>query len=349
MAKEHELEDFRSHGIREPLTTRIASILRAYPDSTQIARELLQNSDDAKSTVQWYLLDHHHHAKLARSNGDAKLKLFHEDLEEYMGPALLAGSDSVFEEKDFLSLKNLASSEKKGDESKIGQMGIGFNSIYHLTDCPSFISGDQLMMIEPHERTFNGVRSEFNEGAVRGNFLKGSQGVKKFPDQLKAFSVLEDIDFTKPYNGTIFRLPLRTPKQAKVSLLSKYSHTPQEILQMLMELKGEALKAILFLKHVQKILIYERKEDQDTPTKLFEIDIVNAAEVGAQRSQLLDDFKNHVQSAGSLDQDAILQCSVRPTFRMTHGDGRITEETWQVTTRIGNIDKTRAAMLKDSN
>jgi len=126
-----------SHGIREPLTTRIAGILRAYPDSTQIAREILQNSDDAGSTVQWYLLDHRDHVKHARrsagtnlgsdSSKDARLRLFHEDLEEYMGPALLAGSDSVFEERDFLSLKNLASSEKRADETKIGQMGIGFN------------------------------------------------------------------------------------------------------------------------------------------------------------------------------------------------------------------------------
>lgn len=116
-----------------------------------------------------------------------------------------------------------------------------------------------------------------------------------------------------------------------------------------MRLKDEALKAILFLKHVQKILIYERKEDQDTPIKLFEIDIVNAAEVGAQRLQLINAFKQHVQSAGSLDQDAVLQCSVRPTFRMAHWGGLTTEETWQITTWIGNIDKTRTAMLEDSN
>ncbi|KAF9271553.1 hypothetical protein BGZ88_005951, partial [Linnemannia elongata] len=128
---------FMSHGIREPLTTRIAGILRAYPDSTQIAREILQNSDDAGSTVQWYLLDHRDHVKHARrstgggldsnSSKDASLRLFHEDLQEYMGPALLAGSDSIFEERDFRSLKNLASSEKRDDDTKIGQMGIGFN------------------------------------------------------------------------------------------------------------------------------------------------------------------------------------------------------------------------------
>jgi hypothetical protein len=132
---------FRSHGIREPLTTRIAGILRAYPDSTQIARELLQNSDDAGSTIQWYLLDHRDHVRHARSTRgefdlpkDAKLQLFHDDLEEFMGPALLAGSDSVFEEKDFRSLKNLASSEKRADETKIGQMGIGFNRCVSLLE-----------------------------------------------------------------------------------------------------------------------------------------------------------------------------------------------------------------------
>jgi hypothetical protein len=119
---------FKSHGIREPLTNRIAGILDEYPDGTQIARELLQNSDDARSTVQWYLLDHRHHGR--NQVGDPKL--FHKDLLEYMGPALLAGSDSLFEEKDFKSMKNLAASEKKTDETKIGQMGIGFNRYVSL-------------------------------------------------------------------------------------------------------------------------------------------------------------------------------------------------------------------------
>jgi len=119
-------KNFSSHGIREPLTNRIAGILDEYPDGTQIARELLQNSDDARSKVQWYFLDHHD--QRGRLSGDSTgLRLFHDDLAEYMGPALLAGSDSLFEEKDFLSMKNLAASEKKNDETKIGQMGIGFN------------------------------------------------------------------------------------------------------------------------------------------------------------------------------------------------------------------------------
>ncbi|KAG0293199.1 hypothetical protein BGZ96_003187 [Linnemannia gamsii] len=412
---------FRSRRVREPLTTRIAGILRAYPDSTQIARELLQNSDDAGATEQWYLLDHRDHAKHARStasdpnsNEDARLRLFHEDLEEYMGPALLAGSDSVFREEDYSSLENLATSEKRDDKTKIGQMGIGFNSIYHLTDCPSMISGDQFMVIEPHERIFNPERSEFSENAVRGSFTEENQGMEEFPDQLKAFSVLKDIDFSKRYDGTIFRFPLRTPEQAKMSKLSKYFRTSKEVLDMLTELKDEALKALLFLKHVQKIVIYERKEDQDKPTKLFEISVVNSSDVALQRSQLFEDFKLQIQlndpiaegdsldkegqsdecdsdeedgssdegdsddedgssdecdsddkdgssdecdsddHDGSVDDDGsvhegkVLECSTRPTYRMTHEDGRTTEETWQVTTRIGNLRNARKSMLTDS-
>lgn len=103
------------------------------------------------------------------------------------------------------------------------------NSIYHLTDCPSFITGDQFMVIEPHERIFNGKRSGFNEGAVLGNFVKDNQGVNDFPDQLRTFSVLEDIDFSKPYPGTIFRFPLRTKEQAEISAISKYAYTPDKV------------------------------------------------------------------------------------------------------------------------
>jgi hypothetical protein len=118
---------------------------------------------------------------------------------------------------------------------------------------------------------------------------------------------------------------------------------------MLTELKDEALKALLFLKNVQKIVIYERKADQDKPTKLFEIEITNATEVAAQRSQLIKDFTRHVRSGDMLDGDEILECATRPMYRMTREDGRTTEETWQVTTRIGNINKARASMLEDSD
>ncbi|KAG0227608.1 hypothetical protein BGX31_006892, partial [Mortierella sp. GBA43] len=325
---------FKSHGIREPLTNRIAGILDEYPDGTQIARELLQNSDDAKSTVQWYLLDHRDHG----CNQAGEPGLFDEGLREYMGPALLAGSDSVFEEKDFTSMKNLAHSEKKNDETKIGQMGIGFNSIYHMTDCPSFISGDQLMIIEPHERIFNGKKSpDLNEGAVRGSFVENNVGLEHFPNQLRTFSVLEDIDFTQPYPGTIFRFPLRTQAQAEISDLSKNAYPAEKAREMLAKLKSEALRGILFLKYIERIEIYEIKEGQDQPSKIFQIEIVNAEEVRSKRQHLLQNLRAHVYPDPSSSRDAILEYSVRPVFKLTQEDGTVTQETWHITTMVGNV------------
>ncbi|KAF9980129.1 hypothetical protein BGZ75_008779 [Mortierella antarctica] len=354
-----KLKGFGSHGIREPLTNRIAGILDEYPDGTQIARELLQNSDDARSTVQWYLLDHRNHLHYPSSPGQGTkntLKLFHEDLEEYMGPALLAGNDSLFEEKDFLSMKNLAASEKRADVTKIGQMGIGFNSIYHLTDCPSFISGEQFMVIEPHERIFNGAHSEFTEGAVKGNYVEEGQGLEHFPDQLKPFAVVEDIDFSKPYPGTVFRFPLRTKAQAETSRLSPYAYPAEkaselDVLEMLLKLKQEALKGLLFLKHLERIVIYERKEMDDAPVKLFEIEILNAKEVREERLRVVSKLKDHIHPTDpdNASKDATLQYTVCPTFRLTEDDGSTVDEQWQITGLVGNVLQAKEEMQEQTD
>ncbi|KAG0364102.1 hypothetical protein BGZ54_007843 [Gamsiella multidivaricata] len=335
------IKGFGGFNIREPLTNRIKGILDEYPDGTQIARELLQNSDDARSKVQWYLLDHHD-----RRPESAGLRLYHQALAEYTGPALLAGNDSLFEEKDFTSMQNLAASEKKTDETKIGQMGIGFNSIYHMTDCPSFISGDQLVVIEPHERIFRDQESGYPQCAVRGQFV---ENLAVFPDQLKLLAALENIDFTKPYPGTIFRFPLRTEAQAKTSRMSGNAYPADKVHDMLMKLKEEALKGILFLKHIERIVIYERKEHEETPTKLFEIEFLNAKEVQQERQRLLANLKEHVYPDPSASRDTILEYSVRPVFKLTQKDGSSTQEIWNITTMVGNVMKAHERMAKLSD
>ncbi|KAF9198469.1 hypothetical protein BGZ59_004606, partial [Podila verticillata] len=189
--------NFVSFRQREPLTCRLAGILKEYPDGTQIARELLQNSEDACSTVQWYLLDHrHHHADPER--------LFDPSMQAYQGPALLAGNDSVFKEGDF--------------------------DVYHMTDIPSFISGDQMTILEPHERVLG--------GGVRGSFINKDRDCS---GQLEPFAAKEKIDFSKPYDGTIFHFPLRTQAQAEVSELSNSAYPAEKVRDMLMNLKNEAI------------------------------------------------------------------------------------------------------------
>jgi hypothetical protein len=91
---------------KEPYTHRIRKILEEYPDGSQVLREILQNSDDAKSTEQVFILDR---------NTYASNNLFEPDLDNYQrtdlklndryqGPALLARNNTIFEDRDFQSL-----------------------------------------------------------------------------------------------------------------------------------------------------------------------------------------------------------------------------------------------------
>lgn len=38
-----------------------------------------------------------------------------------------------------------------------GRFGLGFNAVYHLTDVPSFVSGDYIVMFDPHAKYLPGI------------------------------------------------------------------------------------------------------------------------------------------------------------------------------------------------
>ena len=57
----------------------------------------------------------------------------------------------MFKPDDFKSIQRIGDSLKKVQETsnKIGRFGIGFNSVYHLTELPSFVSDSFLVMLDP--------------------------------------------------------------------------------------------------------------------------------------------------------------------------------------------------------
>ncbi|KAF9431361.1 hypothetical protein BGZ76_000415 [Entomortierella beljakovae] len=323
----------KSCNVGAPYTRQIAGILKQYPDGSQIARELLQNSDDAGSKEQWYLLDHHDYS--SKDDGD-KLRLFNSGFKDYLGPALLAGNDSVFRQEDFTSMQDLANSVKRADNVKIGQMGIGFNSIYHMTDFPSFISGSEFMVIDPHQWVLT------ERGNCRQDtFTDDQENPEFYPDQLGTFDVRDidtKIDFSKPYDGTIFRFPLRTKKHAMDSDISKKPYTTEKVQLMFQNLKREALKSMLFLRNIERIVIYERKSLAEGPKKLFQIEITNADEVREVRQGLLGKLVTHLHpSSANCRTNANLEYSIEPNFRLTQEDGTETYERWRVSALIGDV------------
>ncbi|PKY52278.1 hypothetical protein RhiirA4_496168, partial [Rhizophagus irregularis] len=205
---------------REPYTHRLRKILEDYPDGSQVLREILQNSDDAKSTEQIFILDHNTYPKDNLFEPDLdNYKRTDLKLDRYQGPALLAKNNTIFEERDFQSLLKLADSEKRDQYDKIGVMGVGFNSIYHITDSPSFITGDKYVILDPHEWYFN--------GGVEFDFVD-EKLYDEYPNQFAPFRIPCD----KSFEGTIFRYPLRTDDDSIDSDISKKIYKPDEILAM---------------------------------------------------------------------------------------------------------------------
>ncbi|CAG8641853.1 19318_t:CDS:2, partial [Dentiscutata erythropus] len=271
----------------EKYTTRIKNILTEYPDGSQILREVLQNSDDAKSTVQIFILNH----KTYPSE-----KLFDSKLKRYQGPALLSANDTIFQPEDFKSLVSLANSEKIDKYDKIGVMGIGFNSIFHISDVSSIISGSSYVLIDPHERRYcemeagqRGFKTDFSINDMLNNsdqfepFLVdfiSSELIKKNPYQFD----------DKPegfHNGTIFRYPLRTSRDAEESEISNKQYSTEDIKELFnVFFKVDNISCLLFLKHIEKILFFELKENEDKPELLYEIGIDNMKQIIHERELL---------------------------------------------------------------
>ena len=70
----------------------------------------------------------------------------------WQGPALLAYNDAVFSPADFKNISRIGQDSKLERPAATGRFGLGFNAVYHLTDVPSFCSGDYIVLFDPHAR-----------------------------------------------------------------------------------------------------------------------------------------------------------------------------------------------------
>ena len=59
--------------------------------------------------------------------------LLHRKLAKFQGPSLISFNDAAFSEEDWEGIQRLQDSVKADDPFKVGQFGIGFNSVYHVT------------------------------------------------------------------------------------------------------------------------------------------------------------------------------------------------------------------------
>ncbi|KAM9802761.1 sacsin [Syngnathus typhle] len=227
---------------KEELTVRIKNIISAYPAKKDILKELIQNADDAEATEIHFVLDRRQHGTK---------KTFGEKWNKLQGPALCVFNNSVFSDADLAGIQQLGTGGKRHHPGKIGKYGLGFNSVYHLTDCPSILTGDRLLgILDPNEY----YTESQNEHMRQGIGYKLDDELKEmFKDVYNSY--LPDKFSLK--GGTMIRLPLRTPSMAEVSKISQREVTDEDLRELRTALFADPEGLILFLKNIRKVEFHE--------------------------------------------------------------------------------------------
>ncbi|CAG8572117.1 5154_t:CDS:2 [Funneliformis caledonium] len=230
---------WKTYGQKENLIASIRNIIKDYSFES-IFREFIQNADDAGATRFHIIIDGRSHPSDS---------LFNNEMKAWQGPAILIFNNQKFEESDFESLMQLRVGGKQDDNTKIGKHGLGFNTCFHFTDVPSFISGDSIAFLDPQEKFLRqrGIIGPFPTNGIEGLSEK---------DQLVPFEGIEGINFCSTFEGTLFRIPLRR----EGSELSNRTFSIAEIFELFSNLKSTIPSQFLFLRNIETIEISQISE-----------------------------------------------------------------------------------------
>ena len=228
---------FEDAGQHESLITRLSNILKEYKDGLTIIKEMIQNADDAEATEVNILYDARQHTTE---------KLLFKGMADSHGPALVVHNNSTFTNEDFENIIKLAGATKANKPLKIGKFGVGFCSVYHITDVPSFVSGEWLYIFDPTLQYLKGIVRNENRPGKKMKYL--SKFVSQ-SQQLVPYEGLFGFKGSTVYNGTMFRFPFRrSPSQISSTLYNE-----DMISQLRKDLSDNGSKLLLFLQHVKRI------------------------------------------------------------------------------------------------
>ncbi|KAF7656482.1 hypothetical protein LDENG_00040540 [Lucifuga dentata] len=245
-----------------PFIDYLKDILRRYPDGGQILKELIQNADDAQATKVVFIHDE-------RSYGTESLCT--DGLGKYQGPALYACNNAAFTDDDWDGIQATGRSVKRNDPNKVGRFGLGFNSVYHITDVPSIFSSGYLGLMDPQEKLFGkgsgGFLWSFDDAEDQETLMTLHDQFQPFRDILSLVSSQEwseVITEDQHFDGTIFRFPLRN----EASEISDNLYDSGKVVQLFDSFIADADLSLLFLKNVTSVSLIHINTDNSVNIKL---------------------------------------------------------------------------------
>ncbi|XP_069765467.1 sacsin isoform X2 [Narcine bancroftii] len=278
-----ELIGIEPYGQVEPIVVRIKNILKEYDQEYDLFKEMLQNAEDAGSKVCCFLVDMRQHKDLAESLIDPGMASCH-------GPALWSYNNERFTDEDFHNITRIGTSSKENQVDKIGKFGLGFNSVYHITDVPSILSGKYLLIFDPNVTHLKKYIHSVSNPGIKLNLYEHKQLIQKFPGQFNPYNGIFGCNFKIPtgenfyYDGTLIKLPFRTPEEAAISGISTKYYNQKHIMALVDSFKKASKDLIIFLKNVRKVSLkfiseHSVHENQIIPVFKMERQTLNIIEM----------------------------------------------------------------------
>ena len=250
--------DGDSFGQSSSLVPRLRELLSQYPAGTSTLREFLQNADDAGASRFVLSLD--------TQSYPATTPLLYPGLESggALGPALLVYNDALFTPDDLAAIQRVGDSLKHAEASgKTGRWGLGFNSVYHVSDTPSLVSGSIVAWFDPQAKTLPVAPGALPGKMIDVSTARGAALTTAYPATFDPYRLAQfgcnpgGVTTGAPaMQGTLFRLPLRTPAVAATSQLSTRAVSVEDATRLLHEFAGEAAASLLFCKSLRTIEIW---------------------------------------------------------------------------------------------
>ena len=201
-----------------------------------------------------------------RENNDARSCLLDDGMKECQGPALWVYNNAVFTDADFENITKLGGATKVSRTDQIGRFGLGFNAVYNLTEVPCFLSRHSIVIFDPHATHLGRCVRDRTRPGVRIDLRRHRRSLRRFGNQFRPWDGVFGCDLLKSntkvaevansYDGTLFRLPLRTATQAARSEICNRPYTDHDIRDLLRMLSEAAQAILMFAQNVVRISIY---------------------------------------------------------------------------------------------
>lgn len=242
-----------------------------------VIKELIQNADDAGASELLVALDERMMPDLPAecvpySPLWAPALLVRND-----APFRVAGEVAVEDKDDFAAICDVAGGHKRFTPTAAGRFGIGFNSVYFLTDTPLLFSRREVHLFDLRHLMFNAngwkfLLDQFPAAASSAGPIKCVLDWV-LPKAIVGHAAFQEVanDGTD-YRSTVFRLPLRQTvepgsKNTRGSVFQGASF-PQvaDREKLVRDMCEQAKRSLLFLKSLRRIVFGRISE------KLFEED-----------------------------------------------------------------------------